>query len=81
LSRFAAPIVIGDHLIVSINQHDIDAYSPNEFVDLLDTLNPLVVKQAFENQLASLKNPPMTREALIQSLTKCGLDNASKYLK
>lgn len=64
-----------------LDQYDIDVYSPNEFIDLLNTLNPLVVKQAFENQLASLKNPPITREALIKSLTKCGLENASKYLK
>ena len=64
-----------------LGQYDIDVYSPNEFIDLLNTLNPLVVKQAFENQLASLKNPPMTREALIKSLTKCGLENVSKYLK
>ena len=61
-----------------MEQHDIEVYSPDEFVNLLNQMNPSLVKQAFENQLASLKNPPMPREKLVNTLEKCGLKNASK---
>ena len=59
-------------------QYDIEVYTPDEFVNLLNKLNPSIVKQAFENQLASLKNPPVSKEKLIKTLVKCGLKDASK---
>jgi predicted nucleic acid-binding protein len=62
----------------NLDQYNIEVYTPDQFVNLLNKLNPLVVKQAFENQLASLKNPPVSKEKLIKTLGKCGLKDASK---
>ena len=62
-----------------LGQYEIEVFSPDEFVNLLNKLNPSIVKQAFENQLASLKNPPLSKEKLIKTLEKCGLKNASKF--
>lgn len=64
-----------------LRQHDVEVYTPDGFVNLLERLNPTIVKQAFENQLKSLKNPPMSKEALIESLMKSGLEKAEKYFK
>ena len=64
-----------------MKEHDVEVYTPDEFVNLLERLNPAIVKQAFENQLKSLKNPPMSREELIESLRKSGLKKAEKYFK
>lgn len=61
-----------------LGRYDIEVYTPDELVNLLNKLNPSIVKQAFENQLASLKNPPMSKEKLIKTLKKCGLKDASK---
>lgn len=61
-----------------LDQYDIEVYTPDEFVNLLNKLNPSIIKQAFENQLASLKNPPVSKEELIKTLKKCGLKDASK---
>jgi hypothetical protein len=62
----------------NLDQYNIAVYTPDEFVYLLHGLNPSMVKQAFENQLASLKSPPVSTEKLISILEKCGLRNASK---
>jgi predicted nucleic acid-binding protein len=61
----------------NLDQYNIEVYTPDKFVNLLHTLNPSIVKQAFENQLKSLKNPPMPKEKLIEILEKHGLKNAS----
>ena len=62
----------------NLDQYNIAVYTPDEFVYFLNELNPSIVKQAFENQLASLKSPPVSREKLISILEKCGLRNAVK---
>jgi predicted nucleic acid-binding protein len=62
----------------NLDQYNIEVYTPDEFIHLLNELNPSIVKQAFENQLASLKNPPISKEKLISVLEKCGLNRASK---
>lgn len=62
----------------NLDQYHIDVYTPDEFICLLNELNPSIVKQAFENQLTSLRNPPLPREKLISVLEKCGLRSASK---
>lgn len=59
-----------------LDQYHIEVYTPDEFILLLNTLNPHLVRQAFENQLASLKNPPISKETLIKTLEKCGLKRA-----
>lgn len=61
-----------------LDQYNIEVYTPDEFIYLLNELNPSIVKQAFENQLASLKKPPVSKEKLISILGKCGLNSASK---
>lgn len=61
-----------------LDQYDIEVYTPDKFVNLLNKLDPSIVKQAFESQLASLKNPPMSKEKLIKTLETCGLKDASK---
>ena len=45
----------------------IEAQSPDEFVLNLLDLAPAAVVSAFEKQLASLKNPPVTREQLLDT--------------
>jgi len=62
----------------NLDQYNIEVYTPDEIIHLLNELNPSIVKQAFENQLASLKNPPISKEKLISVLEKCGLNRASK---
>ena len=62
----------------NLEQYDMEVYTPDKFLNLLNKLNPSIVKQAFENQLVSLKNPPVSKETLIKTLEKCGLKNASR---
>ncbi len=64
-----------------LREYNIEVYTPDQFVNLLERLNPAIVKQAFENQLDSLINPPMSKEELIRSLVKGGLKKAEKYFK
>ena len=56
-----------------LDQYNLEVYDPDEFITLLKKINSIIVKEAFENQLASLKNPPKTKEELINILAKCGL--------
>lgn len=62
----------------NVDQYNIEVYTPDTFLILLSKLDPLIVKRAFENQLASLKNPPISKKKLIGTLEKCGLKNASR---
>ena len=64
-----------------LKQFDIEVYDPDRFLSLLNGLSSQVVKMAFENQLKSLKNPPVTRKELIEILIKCGLKSARKVFK
>lgn len=64
-----------------VNQFDIEVYNPDKFLTLLNKLSPQLVKKAFENQLDSLKNPPKTREELIETLVNCNLKSANKIFK
>ena len=60
---------------------NIDIYTPDQFLQLLYQLSPETVIQAFQNQLASLKNPPKTKEELIAILVNCKLDSAEAIFK
>ena len=64
-----------------LRQFDIEVYDPDRFINLLNGLSPQIVKTAFENQLKSLKNPPVTRKELIDILVKCQLKSARKVFK
>ncbi len=61
-----------------LDQFNIEVYDPDELLALLNSLNPSIVRKAFENQLDSLKNPPMTKVELIEVLLNCNLKTAMK---
>ena len=44
---------------------------------MLYLLDKVATKQAFENQLASLKNPPKTKAELLSTLKKCRLPKSA----
>lgn len=62
----------------SLDQYDIRVIDPDLFACGLSEINEAKAIQGFENQLASLKNPPKTREELKVILKKCGL---SKFVE
>ncbi|HOY20098.1 MAG TPA: PIN domain-containing protein [Haliscomenobacter sp.] len=62
-----------------LDQYNIEVYTPDKFIHLLHELDSSIVKQAFDNQLASLKSPPVSKEKLISILERCGLRNASNF--
>ncbi len=74
--------------IITFNQKDfpsnyikdlnIDIYSPDKFITMLHKLNPELTNQAFQNQLASLKNPPQAKKELLETLINCNLKSAKK---
>ncbi len=64
-----------------LEQFNIEAHSPDKFLILLHKLNPEIIRRAFHNQLESLKNPPKTKEELIETLVNCNLKSVEKILK
>ncbi|HFA49061.1 MAG TPA: PIN domain-containing protein [Bacteroidetes bacterium] len=84
----AAAIRCNAHAILTFNKKDfppeylrkinIEVYIPDTFICILHDLYEASVNQAFNNQLASLKNPPKTKEELIHTLEKCGLIESVK---
>jgi predicted nucleic acid-binding protein len=79
----AAAIRAGADVIVTANlsdfpaetlkQYGIEAQHPDEFIHHLLDLAPSVVCGAAKRQRESLKNPPMTVEAFLESLERQGL--------
>lgn len=63
-----------------INQFDIEALNPDTFLCNLFAEDESKIRQAFSNQLDSLRNPPKTKEELIATLTKCKLTKFAKLL-
>ena len=64
-----------------LNEFSIDVYSPDKFLNLLYKLSPEIVNKAFLNQLASLQNPPKTKEELIETLVSCNLKSVKKLFE
>ena len=64
-----------------LSQFNIEVYDPDKFLNLLNNLSPATVNRALENQLNSLKNPPMTKIELIETLVKCNLKVAIKLFE
>ncbi len=64
-----------------VREFNIDVYTPDKFLNLLHKINPEIVNNAFQNQLASLKNPPRTKEELVETLVNCNLKSAKKLFK
>lgn len=70
-----------DFPIQYIKGYQIEIFSPDELLILLNKFSPEMVKRSFHNQLESLKNPAMTKKELIDTLDKCGIKSAKKILK
>lgn len=64
-----------------LKEFNIEVYNPDKFLNLLHKLSPEIVHKAFNNQLASLKNPPKTKEELIETLVNCNLKSVKKLIK
>jgi predicted nucleic acid-binding protein len=56
-----------------LNNFSIQAIHPDDFVTQIFHQNRAVTIQGFNNQVAHLKHPPMTKENVLNSLDKCGL--------
>jgi predicted nucleic acid-binding protein len=63
-----------------LQQFDIEAQHPDFFISNLIKLNPEHALMAFENQVASLRNPSMTASAVINILNKAGLRKTCENL-
>ena len=63
-----------------LSQFDIEAQHPDEFITYLLDLNPEEVLQAFQAQVANLKNPPRIAQEVIQTLRKTGLGKTADGL-
>ena len=64
-----------------VKEFNIDIYTPDKFLNLLYKLSPELVNKAFYNQLSSLKNPPKTKDELIETLVNCNLKSVKKLIK
>jgi predicted nucleic acid-binding protein len=64
-----------------LNEHNVEAISPDEFVRLLIETDKQSVLEALEKHVESLKNPPQTREQLLNTLENCGLKKAVLLLR
>jgi len=62
----------------NLTQFDLSAIHPDSFICGLFEIDSHKVINGFENQLSSLRNPPMTRDKLKNTLRKCGLPKASE---
>jgi hypothetical protein len=63
-----------------LGRYDLEALHPDVFTRDLIELNPDEVTQAFYNQVANLRNPPMSPEAVLQTLLRNGLQQTVERL-
>lgn len=63
------------------DDYQIEVIHPDQFILKLAERGQASVQQAFENQLRSLRNPPMPKEGLLQILRNCGLSEALEILE
>lgn len=63
-----------------LTKYEVEAISPDNFIVKLMKEDKESVRQAFENQLNSLKNPPISKSELINLLKVNGLKQTVKYL-
>ena len=56
-----------------LSQFDVEAQHPDYFISNLIDLNAGKALQAFENQVACLRNPPKTKAEVLGNLEKVGL--------
>lgn len=87
----AAAIETKANVIVTFNLKDfpstylksyaIEALHPDDFISDLIKIDKTVCLTALNNQVLSLKNPPKSKEEVLNSLIKCGLNNSVNNLK
>ncbi len=65
----------------SLRKYDSEVHNPDEFISNLVNLDGKKCPKALENQVKSLKNPPETREEILEALPKWGLVDRSDLLK
>jgi predicted nucleic acid-binding protein len=60
--------------------YDIEVQDPDEFISNLISLDKHNSENALQNLIKSLRNPPKSREEVLETLAKCGLTNAVSML-
>ncbi len=66
---------------VSLRPFAIEAQHPDLFISNLIKVNQESCVNALNNQIQSLKNPPKSKEDVLNALIKCGLINSAKILR
>lgn len=79
-AEFIITFNLKDFPIQELSKYDIKPIEPDEFCLILFRSNSNLVKQAFHNQLESLKNPPLSVQKLLDNLEKVGLSKTVKKL-
>jgi predicted nucleic acid-binding protein len=83
--RGKADVIVTSNLkdfpVTTMSIYDIEVQSPDEFISNLINLDKKKCQKALENQVKSLKNPPKTREEVLETLTRCGLIKSVDLLK
>ena len=64
-----------------LKTYDIEVQHPDEFVSNLINLDKTKSENALQSLIKSLRNPPKTREEVLNTLEKCGLRNTVSILK
>jgi len=65
----------------ALSTYGIEFQNPDEFISNLINLDKKKCLKALENQVKSLKNPPRSREEVLETLTNCGLEKSVDLLK
>lgn len=65
----------------TLEDFGIEAQHPDVFVRHLIDLAPEIVCRVIEEQRASLKNPPLDRDSLLDNLSRCGLTKSVQALR
>jgi len=66
---------------IPLNQFDIEVRHPDFFISDLIDLNELKAMEAFTNQVRNLKNPPKTKQEILEVLSRAGLVQSASKLK
>ena len=64
-----------------VSSFSIGVINPDDFIANLFNQNKAAVLQAFNNQVANLRNPPMAKEDIVNILDKCGLKKSAKLFR
>lgn len=63
------------------SEYSIVVRNPDQFILSLAKIDEVSVRQAFNNQLKSLKNPPIPKSRLLEILRKCGLEKSTEIFE